>query len=88
MTGLVYDNTTNSEYEHPKNSDASSDVEATYYWSTDLTTWIESGSEFLGNQVDITVVDISAVASTATADIISGDIDSLFIKVVVNQSND
>ena len=91
MTGLVYDNTTNSvSMQHPKNSDVSSDVEATYYWSTDLTTWIESGSEFLGNQVDITVVDDTPASgvSTATADIISGDIDSLFIKVVVNQSND
>lgn len=88
MSNIVY-SAGNLSMQHSKSSNVSSDVTATYEWSTDLETWWETGTTDLnGTSVTITPVDDtpSAGTTTATATVSGTDADSIFIKVSV--SND
>jgi hypothetical protein len=69
--------------QHAKNSDIASDVTADYVWSTDLSTWNDSGATVNGTTVTITPVDDTPAAgtTTATATVSGTDVDSVFIKV-------
>lgn len=72
--------------QHAKNSDIASDVTADYVWSTDLSTWNDSGATVNGTTVTITPVDDTPAAgtTTATATVSGTDVDSVFIKVSVS----
>ena len=75
-------------FEHSKNSNIASDVQATYLWSTDLNLWLEDGATYGGTTVDIVVVDDSTSGiSTATADVTGTNPESLYIKLEVSADN-
>ena len=71
--------------QHSTNSNPSSDISASYEWSTDLSTWNASGSTVDGTTVSIAAED-SDGTTTATATVTGTDPGNIFIKVSV--SND
>ena len=85
MSNIAY-STGNLSMQHSKNSNVSSDVSADYLWSTDLSTWNDSGATVNGTTVTITPQDDtpSAGTTTATAAVSGTDTDSVFIKVSVS----
>ena len=87
MSNIAY-STGSLSMQHSKSSNVSSDVTASYLWSTDLNTWIESGATYNGTSVTITAQDDtpSAGTTTATATVSGTNADTVFIKVSV--SND
>ena len=69
--------------QHSKNADVSTDVSASYEWSTDLSSWNASGASADGTTVTIDTVD-SDGTTTATATVTGTDPDQVFIKVSVS----
>ena len=69
--------------QHSKNADLSSDITASYQWSTDLSTWNDSGATVDGTTVSIATED-SGGTTTATATVSGTDPSNVFIKVSVS----
>ena len=69
--------------QHSHNSDLSTDITASYEWSTDLSTWNASGATVDGTTVTISTED-SDGTTTATATVSGADAGSVFIKVSVS----
>ena len=69
--------------QHSHNSDLSTDISASYEWSTDLSTWNASGATVDGTTVTITTED-SDGTTTATATLSGTEVDNVFIKVSVS----
>lgn len=69
--------------QHSKNADLSSDITASYQWSTDLSTWNNSGATVDGTTVSIATED-SGGTTTATATVSGTDPNNVFIKVSVS----
>ena len=85
MSNIAY-STGTLNMQHTKNSDVASDVSAEYLWSTDLSTWNDSGASVGGTTVVIATQDDtpSAGTTTATATVSGTNTDSVFIKVSVS----
>ena len=69
--------------QHSHNSDLSTDISASYEWSTDLSTWNASGATVDGTTVTIATED-SDGTTTATATLSGTEVDNVFIKVSVS----
>ena len=69
--------------QHSKNADLSSDITASYQWSTDLSTWNDSGATVDGTTVTIATAD-SEGTTTATATVSGTNPENVFIKVSVS----
>ena len=69
--------------QHSYNSDLSTDITASYLWSSDLTNWYQSGEAAGGTTVSIAAENDGSV-TTATATISGTEPDNVFIKVSVS----
>ena len=69
--------------QHPKNANLTSDITASYQWSTDLSTWNDSGATVGGTTVSIATEDTDGT-TTATATVSGSEPDNVFIKVSVS----
>ena len=75
-------------FQHPRNAAPASDLSAAYRWSTDLTTWHDSGAANGGTTVTFTATPDTPVTGTSSvAAAISGPVPAkLFTQLRVTQS--
>ena len=68
---------------HAANANVSSDISASYQWSSDLVNWNDNGATEDGTTVSI-ASETSGDTTTATATVTGTTIDDVFIKVSVS----